>query len=352
MKLKFNRALVTGGAGFIGSHLVDELIASGCDVTVLDNLSTGSLLNLKHIKNRITFYKGDIRDQKILIKASKDCDIIFHQAAMVSVPQTVENPIDSAMINDIGTLFVLEAARKSNIKRVVLASSCAIYGDDPDLPKRENMNPKPQSPYAVQKLTGEFYARLYFELYGLETVCLRYFNVYGPRQDPSSFYSGVISIFMAKASDKNTPVIYGNGNQYRDFIFVKDVIKANLFAANESKAKGKVFNIGTGQYVSINELWEMICRLTENNIEPKYKPPRTGDVRESVANIDHAGKVLGFEPEYSFEKGLKETFEYYLTTNEHELTRIFYKIKYMPLAFVSIRVYSWLKISLQVILSR
>jgi UDP-glucose 4-epimerase len=312
------KVLVTGGAGFIGSHLVDELVTTGCDVAVLDNLSTGHVANLKHIENRITFYEGDIRDQKILIKASKDCDIIFHQAAMVSVPQTVDNPVDSAMVNDMGTLFVLEAARKNNVKRMVLASSCAIYGSDPDLPKRENMNPKPQSPYAVQKLTGEFYARLYFKLYGLETVCLRYFNVYGPKQDPSSPYSGVISIFMTKASNKKTPVIYGDGNQYRDFIFVKDVVKANLLAANDSESKGKIFNIGTGRYIRVNELWEIISQLAGNNIKPKYEQARAGDIQESVANIDKAKNVLGFEPEYSFEKGLKETFEYYLTTNEHK----------------------------------
>ena len=284
-------------------------------MTVLDNLSTGHLFNLKHIEDRITFYKGDIRDQEILIKASKDCDIIFHQAAVVSVPQTVDNPVDSAMVNDMGTLYVLEAARKNNVKRVVLASSCAIYGDDPEIPKHEEMRPKPQSPYAVQKLTGEFYARLYFELYGLETVSLRYFNVYGPKQDPSSPYSGVISIFMTKASAKKAPVIYGDGNQYRDFIFVKDVVKANLLAANGSEAKGKIFNIGTGRYVSINDLWEKISQLAGNNIKPKYEPARPGDIRESVANIDYAKKVLGFEPEYSFEKGLKETFEWYLDKN-------------------------------------
>jgi len=318
MKLKFNKALVTGGAGFIGSHLVDALVLAKCDVTVLDNLSTGHVVNLKHIENRITFYEGDIQDQKLLYKASKDCDIIFHQAAVVSVPQTVDNPIDSALVNDMGTLFVLEAGRKNSVKRVVLASSCAIYGDDPDLPKRENMNPKPQTPYAVQKLSGEFYARLYFELYGLETVCLRYFNVYGPRQDPSSPYSGVISIFMAKASDKNTPVIYGDGNQYRDFIFVKDVVKANLLAASGSEAKGKIFNIGTGRYISVNDLWEKISHLAGNNVKPKYESSRPGDISESVASIDHARKDLGFEPEYSFENGLKETFEYYLTTDEHK----------------------------------
>jgi nucleoside-diphosphate-sugar epimerase len=318
MKFKFKKVLVTGGAGFIGSHLVDALVSADCDVTVLDNLSTGHLSNLRHIENRITFYKDDIRDQEILYKASKDCDIIFHQAAVVSVPQTVDNPVDSAMVNDMGTLYVLEAARKNSVKRVVLASSCAIYGDDPEIPKHEKMRPKPQSPYAVQKLTGEFYARLYFELYNLETVCMRYFNVYGPRQDPSSHYSGVISIFMTKASDKKTPVIYDDGNQYRDFIFVKDVVKANLLAANGSEAKGTVFNIGTGRYIRVNELWEKISQLAGHNIEPKYEQARAGDIRESVANIDQARKVLGFEPDYLFEKGLKETFEYYLTTNEHK----------------------------------
>jgi nucleoside-diphosphate-sugar epimerase len=318
MKLKFNKVLVTGGAGFIGSNLVDALVAADCEVSVLDNLSTGHLSNLMPIENRITFYKGDIRDQDILIKASNDCEIIFHQAAMVSVPQTVDNPVDSALVNDMGTLYVLEAARKNKVKRVVLASSSAIYGDDPEIPKHEKMKPKPQSPYAVQKLNGEYYARLYYDLYGIETVSLRYFNVYGPRQDPSSPYSGVISIFMTKASAKITPVIFSDGNQFRDFIFVKDIVKANLLAANESNAQGKVFNIGTGRSVRVNELWGMICRLTGNDIEPKYEPARGGDIRESVANIDYAKKSLGFEPEYSFEKGLKETFEWYMTANKHK----------------------------------
>jgi nucleoside-diphosphate-sugar epimerase len=318
MKLKFKKALVTGGAGFIGSHLVDALVAANCDVTVLDNLSTGHLSNLSQIENRMTFYKGDVRDQDLLIKASKDCDIIFHQAAVVSVPQTVENPVDSALVNDMGTLYVLEAARKNKVKRVVLASSCAVYGDDPEIPKHENMSPKPQSPYAVQKLAGEYYARLYFDLYGIKTVSLRYFNVYGPRQDPSSPYAGVISIFMIKASAKTAPVIFGDGNQFRDFIFVKDVVRANLLAANGGKVQGKILNIGTGRSVRVNELWRMICRLAGNNIEPKYEPARMGDVRESVANIDYAKKDLGFEPEYSFERGLKETFDYYSTANEHK----------------------------------
>ena len=317
MNLKFNRALVTGGAGFIGSHLVDGLLSEGCQVTVLDNLSTGRLANLEHIKDRITFYQGDIRDQEMLFKAATDCDVIFHQAAEVSVPRTVDNPVDSAMVNEMGTLLVLESARRSDVKKVVLASSCAVYGDDPVLPKHENMTPNPQSPYAVQKLTGEFYARLYCDLYTLETVALRYFNVYGPRQDPSSPYSGVISIFMNKACAKETPVIYGDGNQYRDFVFVKDVVKANLLAASVSEAKGRIFNIGTGRYICIKDLWEKISRLAGHNGKAKYEPERFGDIRESVADIDYAREILGFEPDYSFENGLKETFEYYLTTNEH-----------------------------------
>lgn len=315
MNLKFKKALVTGGAGFIGSHLVDNLLSEGCEVTVLDDLSTGRLSNLNHIKDHITFYKADVRDQEALGKAARDCDVIFHQAAEVSVPRTVDNPVDSAMVNQMGTLFVLEAARKNNVKRVVLAGSCAVYGDDPALPKNENMNPKPQSPYAVQKLFGEFYARLYLDLYGLETVSLRYFNVYGPRQDPSSPYSGVISIFMARASSKEPSVIYGDGNQYRDFIFVKDVVRFNLLAANIDKASGKIFNVGTGRFIRINSLWEMISHMAGLDIEPEYKPPRPGDVVESVADIDFAGKTLGFEPYYSFEKGLEETFEWYMNKN-------------------------------------
>ncbi len=312
MTLKFNKALVTGGAGFIGSHLVDGLLSGGCEVTVLDDLSTGLLSNLGHIKDHITFYQGDIRDREILVKAARDCDIIFHHAAVVSVPRTVDNPVDSAMINEMGTLFVLEAARKNNVKRVVLAGSSAVYGDDPVLPKHENMNPKPQSPYAVQKLSGELYARLYLDLYRLETVSLRYFNVYGPRQEPSSPYSGVISIFMTKASSKEPPIIYGDGNQYRDFIFVKDVVRFNLLAAAADEASGKIFNVGTGRFISINRLWEIISELAGLNIEPEYEPSRPVDILESVADIDCAGKALGFEPDYSFEKGLKETFEWYM----------------------------------------
>ncbi len=311
MNSRLSKVLVTGGAGFIGSHLVDALVAGGCDVVVLDDLSSGSLSNLEHVKDKITFYKGTIQDQKILMKASENCEVIFHQAAMVSVTKTVNNPVDSTFINDLGTLFVLESARQNKVKRVVLASSSAVYGDDPLLPKHENMPLKPMSPYAVQKLTGELYARIYNDLYGLETVCLRYFNVYGPRQDPSSPYSGVISIFMTRAVSKKPPVICGDGKQYRDFIFVKDVVKANLLAATEDDAAGRIFNIGTGEHVSINNLWDMISLFSGLNIEPEYTPSRPGDIIESVASIEQAKSALGFEPDYLFEKGLEIAFKWY-----------------------------------------
>jgi len=311
MKNKIKKALVTGGAGFIGSHITDALVSNGCQVAVIDNLSTGKLSNLEHVKDKIKFYKGDILDQVILEKAVKTCDVIFHQAAIVSVPWSVENPVDSAMVNEMGTLSVLESARKNNVRRVVSASSSAVYGDDPQLPKSENMALKPLSPYAVQKLTGEYYSGLYYKLYGLETVCMRYFNVYGPRQDPTSPYSGVISIFMSNAVSQKTPVIYGDGNQYRDFVFINDVVRANLLAASTDGASGEVFNVGTGKYVTINGLWEMACELSGLNIKPEHESPKPGDIVESVANIDYAQKILKYKPEYSFKNGLEITFNWY-----------------------------------------
>jgi UDP-glucose 4-epimerase len=305
------RALVTGGAGFIGSHLVDALVAEGWRVTVLDNLSTGTESNLKSVMDDITFCKGDIRDRQILEKAVEDCSVIFHLAAVVSVPQTIDHPVESALINDLGTLYVLEEARKKNIKRVIFSSSCAVYGDDPQLPKKETMNLKPGSPYALQKMTAEHYMRLGYELYGLEAVSLRYFNVYGPRQDPSSPYSGVISIFMKMAIEQKSPIIYGNGNQSRDFIYVTDVVKANLLAAASDQARGKIVNIGTGISVRINQLWDMICALTGLTIEPKYQPSRPGDIYASLANVEYAKLFLGFEHDCPFEKGLESTYEWY-----------------------------------------
>ena len=311
MQINFNNALITGGAGFIGSHLVEALLSAGCKVTVLDNLSTGNLLNLEPVMDKITFYKNDIRELKMLEKAAEGCDVIFHLAAVVAVQQTISNPVESTMINDIGTLNVLEAARAKNVRRVVLASSCAVYGDDPRLPKEETMTPRPASPYAVHKLSAEHYARVYFDLFGLETVSLRFFNVYGPRQDPSSPYSGVISIFMAKAASNQVPVIYGDGNQSRDFVYVKDVVKANLLAAGTDYLAGNVLNIGTGSYVLINRLWELIASLGGQSLAPRYEPARSGDILHSVAGMELTRSILNFKNDFTLEQGLEMTFDWY-----------------------------------------
>ena len=311
MKLPFKSALVTGGAGFIGSHLVEMMVSEGCKVTVLDNLSFGNYSNLMHIEDQISFIEDDIRNQKALNMAIADCEVVFHLAAIVSVPQTIDDPIDAASVNDMGTLLIFEAARQKKVRRVVFASSCAVYGDDLRLPKQEDMAPQPQSPYAVQKLTSEYYASVFYKLYNLETVALRFFNVYGPRQDPSSPYSGVISIFMTRALQHVPAVIYGDGNQSRDFIYVQDVARANLLAATAPEVSGQVINIGSGSSVNINQLWETICTLRGKNLKPEYAPKRPGDIVKSVAAIDFAKSRLGFEPETAFEEGLKSTFEWY-----------------------------------------
>jgi UDP-glucose 4-epimerase len=312
MDIVFKNALVTGGAGFIGSHLVEALVAEKCRVTVVDNLSSGNLSNLEPLKDRIAFYQGDIRHRDILEKAAEGCDVIFHLAAVVSVPQTIDNPVESAEVNDIGTLNVFEAARSQNAQRIVFSSSCAVYGDEPTLPKTEAMSTRPTSPYAVHKLAAEHYARLYGELYGLESVNLRYFNVFGPRQDPSSSYSGVISLFMSRAVENQAPVIYGDGNQTRDFVYVKDVVNANLLAAGMNSPRGRVFNIGTGHQVRINRLWELIAALNgQKKLEPKFEPARAGDIRHSYAGMDYSKSELKFNPELSLEQGLELTLEWY-----------------------------------------
>jgi nucleoside-diphosphate-sugar epimerase len=311
MNLNFKSALVTGGAGFIGSHLVEALVAAGCNVAVIDNLSTGRLSNLAAVRDRIAFYQGDLRDSRLLKQAAAGCEVLFHLAAIVSVPWTVENPVDSAAVNEMGTLQVLEAAHRHHVRRFIGASSCAVYGDGSSNPKQEDMLPKPLSPYALQKLVGEQYARLYSELYGLETLFLRYFNVYGPRQDPSSPYSGVISIFMNRAIAGEPPVIYGDGKQYRDFVFVKDVVQANLLAAAAKPAGGHVFNIGTGEFIRIRELWQVIRKMAGTTAEPVFRPQRPGEILESLADIERARCELGFTPAHSLENGLYITMEWY-----------------------------------------
>jgi len=317
-ELNFRRALITGGAGFIGSHIADALVSANCEVCVIDNLSGGYRKNLAHQGDRIDFIKGDIRDADTLAQASRGCEVVFHEAAIVSVTRTVAAPVETAAVNDMGTLQVLDAARREGVRRVVLASSSAVYGDDPVMPKREEMRPKPMSPYAVQKLANEYYAHLYHELYGLETVCLRYFNVYGPRQDPSSPYSGVISIFMARSFSGVPPIVYGDGKQCRDFIFVNDVVQANLLAAGLSGISGGVFNVGTGTAVTVNDLWQRIARRVGIDAPPIYAPPRPGDIRESLSSIDRAESVLGFRPTFDLEQGIGSTMAWYQRQAERE----------------------------------
>ena len=311
MANQLGKVLVTGGAGFIGSHLSTALVAEGCTVTVLDNLSSGRLSNLDEIKDHISFFQGDIRDQEIVKKSAHGCDAIFHLAAVVSVPQTIRQPVESNLVNDLGTLIVLEAARQNNIKKVVFASSSAVYGDDPQLPKHEDMKPKPLSPYAVQKLTGEYYGRLYHDLYGIQTTCLRLFNIYGPKQDPSSPYSGVISIFMTKAVLRKPPFIFGDGQQSRDFLYVQDAVKAFVLAARTASDSVTILNVGTGKFVTINQLWQIISRLSGFTAEAVYQQPRPGDILKSVASIERARSTLGFKPALPLEKGLEITFDWY-----------------------------------------
>jgi nucleoside-diphosphate-sugar epimerase len=311
MDISFKSALVTGGAGFIGSHLVETLVSGGCRVTVLDDLSSGSRANLRALEGRMRFVHGDIRERRQMEEAIAGCEAVFHLAAVVSVPKATADPIGSAAVNEMGTLTVLEAARQASARRVVFASSSAVYGDDPVLPKREAMTPKPLSPYAVQKLASEYHLRVYNNLYGLETVSLRFFNVFGPRQDPSSPYSGVISIFMIRALNGEAPVINGDGRQTRDFVFVGDVVQALIASAESPSAPGKVLNVGTGKSVTINGLWEAIAALSGAKCIPVHGPARPGDVPHSLSCIDSARADLGFAPQTSFEKGIEMTIDWY-----------------------------------------
>ena len=314
--LEFKRALVTGGAGFIGSHLTEALVARGCRVTVMDDLSTGSLTNLEMVADRIEFREDDICDARAVQRAMRGCDAVFHMAAVVSVPQTVQEPVASARVNDLGTVQIFETARRNGVSRIVFASSSAVYGDDPTLPKKEDMPPEPLSPYAVQKICGEYYARVYCQLHGIHTVSLRFFNVFGPRQDPSSPYSGVISIFMTRAVDGRPPTIYGDGTQSRDFVFVSDVVDAVVQSALSPAAAGEAINIGTGRSIEINELWEQICRIAGRQRAARHADPRPGDILASAADIGKSQTILGAAPRIPFEEGLRLTFDWYRQTRQ------------------------------------
>lgn len=298
------KALVTGGAGFIGSHIVDKLLADGHSVVVIDDFSTGHRENLPVNHEQLEVVECDIRDYEKLNENMKGVDWVFHKAAIASVPKTIDDPVGSQAVNYLGSLHVLESARQNSVKRVVFASSAAVYGDEPTLPKVETMLPVVLSPYAVDKLASEYACGMYSKLYGIETVCLRYFNVFGPRQDPSSPYSGVISIFNDTLARNAIPVIYGDGNQTRDFIYVSDVVEANMKAVTTDAAAGQVFNVATSKQVSLNELLHILCELRDMEFKVNYKADRQGDIKHSYANIEKALSQLDWKPVVNFKDGL------------------------------------------------
>ncbi len=313
MPLDFSEILVTGGAGFIGSHIVDRLLDEELKVRVLDNLSTGEKKNLAQHKNKksFQFIEGDIRNFDLVKKAVEGVDAVIHEAALVSVTRSIENPLLSNEINVTGTVNLLKACVDAHVKRFVLASSCAVYGDTKTLPNHENLAPKPLAPYAADKLAAENYAKVFHEVYGLETVSLRYFNVYGPRQKYGP-YSGVISIFINRLLKNEAPIICGDGKQTRDFINVKDVVKANMLALSKQKAAGEVFNISTGEATTLNKLAETIQKIMDKpDLKPVHAEPRPGDIKHSYGDITKARRNLEYEPKVQLEKGLSELVKWY-----------------------------------------
>ena len=303
--------LVTGGAGFIGSHIAEALVKRGERVRVLDNLLTGKRENLDHLIDQVEFVEGDIRDPEQTRAAVEGVNIIFHEAAIPSVPRSVTDPQLNHDSNVQGTFNVLMAARAAGVKRVVYAASSSAYGETEVLPKQEDMPPSPLSPYAAAKLFGEYYMQVFTRVYGLETVSLRYFNVFGPRQDPSSPYSGVISKFATALLTEQTPVIYGDGEQSRDFTFIDNVVDANLRAAEAPNASGQVINLGVGQRITLNALLAEMQKVLGTNLPPEYREMRTGDVRHSLADITRAQTLLGYEPSVQLPEGLARTIAWY-----------------------------------------
>ena len=301
---------MTGGAGFIGSHLTEELRRRGEQVRVADSLITGKRANLAHVQG-VEFIEGDLADLAFAKRAVQGIDYVLHQAAIPSVPRSVEDPITSNRANIDATLNVLVAARDAGVERIVYAGSSSAYGNTPTLPKREDMVPNPLSPYALQKLVGEQYMRMFTALYDLETVTIRYFNVFGPRQDPSSPYSGVISVFAKALLENKAPTIYGDGEQTRDFTYVANVVDGVLRAAKARDASGAVINVATGSSISLNRLFRVMRDLTGSRVDVQYGPLRHGDVKDSLADITKARTLLGYEPTVSFEDGLRNTIEWY-----------------------------------------
>ncbi len=300
------KALVTGGAGFIGSHLVERLVQEGIEVRVLDNFSTGRPENLAAVVSRIELVEGDICDYRVVYEAMRSVEVVFHQAALCSVARSVEEPQNTNTVNIGGTLNVLLAARDEKVRRVVYASSSSVYGDTRALPKQEAQTPTPASPYAVTKLAGELYCRTFYQLFGLETFSLRYFNVFGPRQVPDSPYAAVIPRFISALLRGEPPVIYGDGKQTRDFVFVEDVARANLLAATGKRASGEVINVGTGKPIPVNDATTLLNKYLGTELQPEYHPnPITGYVYKHQADTTKAAKLIGFRAKVPFAKGLK-----------------------------------------------
>jgi nucleoside-diphosphate-sugar epimerase len=305
------RYLVTGGAGFIGSNIVDELVRRGHEVVVLDNLSAGKEENLTGVRKKIEFRAESITDLAAVQSASKGADYVIHLAARTSVPRSVQNPLDTNSVNIDGTLNVLVAARDAKVRRFVYAASSSAYGETPTLPKTETMQPAPISPYGVTKYVGEIYAQVFGRVYGLENASVRFFNVFGPRQDPTSQYSGVLSRFMLAVIEGKQPVIYGDGEQSRDFTYIDNIVDETLRACEAKGASGMVFNGGTGARITLNEVLKLLEKITGKKIEAKYDPPRTGDIRDSQADVSLAHKVLGYQPLVHLEEGLRRTWDWY-----------------------------------------
>ena len=303
--------LVTGGAGFIGSHIATALVGRGDRVRVLDNLSTGSRQNLAHLGDRVELIEGDLLDREAVDRAIAGIDVVYHQAALASVPRSVAKPLDTNAACVTGTLNVLDAARQADVRRVIYAGSSSVYGNQPVKSKRESDLPCPLSPYAAAKLAGEYYCQAFTETYGMETVVIRYFNVFGPRQDPASEYSAVIPLFVTAMLAGHRPTVFGDGSQSRDFTFIDNVVQGNLAAADSPDAVGRVLNVACGRKFSLLELIASINQVLGTNLEPIFAPPRAGDVRESLADISAARKVLGYSPVIDFEEGLRRSIEYY-----------------------------------------
>jgi UDP-glucose 4-epimerase len=305
-------ALVTGGAGFIGSNIASALIADGLRVRVIDDLSTGHRENLDEIEGDVDFIQASIVDESALARALEDVELVFHEAAIPSVPRSIENPRDTHIACVDATFSLLLAARDKKVRRLVYAASSSAYGDQPTLPKQEQMLPDPLSPYAVAKLVGEYYCQVFTRVYGLETVSLRYFNVFGPRQDPGSQYSGVISRFIDSLIRGQQPVIFGDGEQSRDFTYIENVVQANLRAAETQKGIGQVVNIGNGQQTTLNVLLQELKVLTGSpDVAVDYRPARSGDVRHSLADTTRARELLGFEPRVGLREGLQRTLDWW-----------------------------------------